>query len=65
MEDDTGEDDVGVIEAFNTWWQVELDEEDDSLEGRRVLQRVDDVEQVDKHDRAAGEGATDEDVVGE
>lgn len=26
------EDDVGVIKAFNAWWQVDLEEGDDDLE---------------------------------
>jgi len=60
LEDDIGEDDVGVSEAFSAWWQVELEEGDDGLEGglavRRVRQRV---------DIAEGSGAAGEREVGE
>ena len=33
LEDDIGEDDVKVFEVFSAWWQVELEEGDDGLEG--------------------------------
>lgn len=59
VEDDIREDDVGIIKAFSTWWQIELEEGDDDIDGRCIHQHVNDVEEMGA---AIGEGAVGEEV---
>lgn len=58
IEDDTKVDDVGVIEEFNTWWSIELEEGDGDMEGRCIHKCIDIVEDVATiaGEIAAGEG---------
>lgn len=34
MEEESDEDDVGVTEAFDAWWQVEMDEGNEEAHGK-------------------------------